>query len=462
MEDDRVPRRPGGRLRQRGSVRVRTTTSAVLVVGVALTIGALVLVTTLRAQITEQVRASARLRAADVVSALESGTPPGRLAVADDEDLIQVVTPGGHVVASSRNVAGRRAVAALDGGESTTLSHLRVDDEEHDYLVVAIEARVGQQRDVVLLARPNEVIARSTRFLVLALVGGLPFVLLVVGITVWKLTGRALSPVEAMRAEVDEISGTELHRRVPDPGGSDEIARLASTMNTMLERLEVAARAQRRFVADASHELRSPVAIIRQHAEVALAHPDRTSARELAEIVLVEDLRVQRLVEDLLLLARTGDPDSERRRRPIDLDDVVLEEAARLRATSALRVDLRAVSAGRVLGDEARLRRMVRNLVDNAMRHAASSVRFSLATVDDQVLLVVADDGSGVPEPERERIFERFIRLDEARTRDDGGSGLGLAIVRNIAEDHGGFAKVTQDEGGGARFEVRLPSVTDD
>jgi signal transduction histidine kinase len=155
--------------------------------------------------------------------------------------------------------------------------------------------------------------------------------------------------VEAIRAEVDAISGDALHRRVPDPPAGDEIGRLARTMNRMLGRLEQAQARQRRLVADASHELRSPVATIRQHAEVALAHPDRTTT-ELAGTVLAEDLRLQRLAEDLLLLTRADEHTLALRRRPVDLDDLVFDEARRVRGATGLRVDTTAVSAGRVEG----------------------------------------------------------------------------------------------------------------
>ena len=438
-----------------------------VVVGIALGIAAVVLVQVTRAQQTDQLRTAAELRASDVASALEAGTPPERLAVSNDDDLVQVISADGTVVASSGNVDGLPAVADLAVGSSKIISYLVPDEDEgqdpSQYLVVAVGAQVDGAQSTVLLAREYESTARSIWFLTRALGGGLPLVLLVLAMTVWKLTGRALAPVEAMRAEVDEISAAELHRRVPDPAGSDEIARLATTMNLMLDRLESSALSQRRFVADASHELRSPVAIIRQHAEVALAHPDRTTIEDLAQTVLAEDLRVQRLVEDLLLLARSGDAGAHGRHQPIDLDDVVLDEAARVRTTSTLHVDLRGVSGGRVLGDLGRLRRVVRNLVDNAVRHADGRISLSLATVGDEVVLTVSDDGAGVPEADRTRIFDRFIRLDEARARDDGGSGLGLAIVADIVSGHGGQVGVTADHTlGGARFEVRLPAVSDD
>lgn len=432
-----------------------------LVLGVALVISAAVLVSLLRAHLTDQVRASARLRADDVAAALNSGTPPKSLAVTNDEDIIQVVAGNGSVIASSRNVEGEPRIADLAPGRSITVTRLPSDNEHRGFLVVATKAHVDAQPVTVLVARADELIVTSTQSVSFLLAVGVPVLLLLVGATVWWLTGRALSPVEAMRREVDEISGSELHRRVPDPPGADEIARLASTMNRMLDRLEGAAVAQRRFISDASHELRSPVAVIRQHAEIALAHPDRTTTTELAETVLAEDLRVQRLVEDLLLLARTEEQGLRHRWHTVDLDDIVIDEAGRIRSTSELQVDMGAVSAGRVTGDEAHLRRMVRNLVDNAMRHATSRLRLSLATVEGTVVLRIEDDGRGVAEADRERIFERFVRLDEARARDDGGSGLGLAIVSDIAGGNGGAVTVERSDLGGAAFEVRLPSHPD-
>jgi len=287
----------------------------------------------------------------------------------------------------------------------------------------------------------------------------LPLLLLVVAGTTWRVVGRALAPVDAIRHEVEEISGTELHRRVPQPPGNDEIGRLARTMNAMLGRLDDAATRQRRFVSDASHELRSPVASIRQHSEVALAHPDRTSVAVLAETVLAENLRLQRLVEDLLLLAQTDEGSQPPGHVPVDLDDLVFEQARRLRAGGRLVVDVTAVGAGRVNGVPAQLRRLIANLVENAARHARSRVTLGLTThaAEGRVVLVVDDDGGGIPADQRERVFQRFVRLDEARARDSGGFGLGLAIVADVVRGHGGTVHVGTAPAGGARFEVQLP-----
>jgi signal transduction histidine kinase len=212
-------------------------------------------------------------------------------------------------------------------------------------------------------------------------------------------------------------------------------------------------------VSDASHELRSPVTTIRQHAEVALEHPNETSTEDLAAVVLSEDLRLQRLVEDLLLLARMDEHVVDARKTVLDLDDVVLEEVARHRDSKDRTIDITKVSAGRVLGDRKQLAKLTGNLLENAFRHARRNVAVALAQENDRVVLRVDDDGTGLPPEERARIFERFVRLQQARDRDSGGSGLGLAIVGEVAAAHGGTAVALDSPLGGARFEVSLPGA---
>jgi signal transduction histidine kinase len=247
---------------------------------------------------------------------------------------------------------------------------------------------------------------------------------------------------------------------VPLPATRDEIDRLAATMNRMLDRLERVRVRERAFIADASHELRSPIAAIRQHAEVALAHPDRTSTIDLARVAHAESLRMQVLVDDLLLLARADEESPRTSRLPVDLDDLVFAEAARLRGDAAVTIDTSAVSPVRVDGDWAGLGRMLRNLVDNAARHAGGRVALALAERDSQAVIYVDDDGPGIAPADRHRVFDRFVRLDESRSRAVGGNGLGLAIVAQIAAAHGGDVAVGDSPLGGARFSVRLPVRT--
>ncbi len=440
-----------------GSVRTRATISAVVVVGLALLVGSIALVSLMRETLTDAARTAAKIRADEVATVLEASQEPS-LAVVNPEQLIQILDANGDVVASSSNVAGRPALARLRPGETAVIA-APIDDES--FVAVARAAGTRSGRLTVIVARSLEKVDDATHVVTGLLLGGLPLLLLVVALTTFKLVGRVLAPVEAIRREVDEISAARLHRRVPEGNRRDEISRLASTMNRMLSRLDDSQMRQRRFVSDASHELRSPVASIRQHAEVALAHPDRTTTAELAETVLAEDLRVQRLVEDLLLLARADEETLAINLSSVDLDDLVFDEARRLRETTNLRIETTGVSAGRVLGDAAGLARALRNLGDNAARHARHRVAFGLGVGDGTVVLTVDDDGEGIPEGERERVFERFVRLDESRARGDGGSGLGLAIVAALVRAHGGTVTAGDGELGGARIAITLPPGTD-
>lgn len=400
------------------TVRVRTTGAAVVVVGVAIAVGAVALLGTLREALIDDVRTATALRAREIAAALESGEEP-TLAVGEaDEQLIQVIGADGEVVAASGNVDHLSALVRLAPGESVRF-HPPIDDDEFLAAAAAADAPVGQV--TVVFARALDGVSDSTEALAGLLGVAGPVLLALVGATTWSVVGRALAPVEAMRAEVDEISTAELHRRVPLPPAEDEIGRLAGTMNRMLARLGDGQARQRRFIADASHELRSPLASIRQHAEVALAHPGRSTVADLSETVVAESRRIQQLVDDLLLLASADERTLQLQRRSVDLDDVVFDEAARLRAASELRIDTRRVSAGRIHGDARTLGRVLRNLGDNAVRHARTTVAFSLTEEAGTVELAVDDDGPGVPPEHRERILERFVRLDESRTRDDGG-----------------------------------------
>ena len=280
-----------------------------------------------------------------------------------------------------------------------------------------------------------------------------PLLVAAVGMTTWFVTGRAFRPVGDITDQVERISDDRLDERVPVPSSRDEVAHLASTMNTMLDRLSASRRRQQQFVSDASHELRNPVATSKVTLEVALAHPEEADWEETARVVLEEQERLGGLVDDLLMLARL-DEVSPRVLSEVDLDDIVLEEAKRSPFPS---IDMAQVEAARLNGDSRQLTRLVRNLIDNAAHHASSAVAVALQQEPGWVVLTVSDDGPGVPETDRERIFERFVRLGDARTRDDGGSGLGLALVHAVTTAHGGSIAVVDGDHGGSRFEVRLP-----
>jgi signal transduction histidine kinase len=434
------------------SVRTRTTVAAVLVVAIALIAGAFTLVILVRQSLRDGVETSADQRASSLADEIDSsGLPPQQPSddeagdIDDPEDEVwQVTDSSGAVVRTSQQLA--EPLPRSDRDEAS------LDGADHPYLVVTQDAG---EYDVAVAVSLEEV-DDSTDALLPPLLVGVPLLLLVVGSTTWVVSTRALAPVERIRTEVDQITGDQLERRVPEPPSRDEIHRLASTMNRMLARLEGSRDRQRQFVADASHELRSPLASLRQTAEVAQAHPGALPEGELAAAVMEEGARMQRLVEQLLLLTRADEGGVARNPRDVDVDDLVLTEARRARR-AGLTVDVTDVRGGRVRGEEVALAQVVRNLVDNAERHAEALVRISVDESGSDVNLVIEDDGPGVPEDQRERVFERFVRLDEARARDDGGSGLGLAIVEEIVRAHGGSVSVSASELGGARFAVRLP-----
>lgn len=312
----------------------------------------------------------------------------------------------------------------------------------------------------VIVAAPTDGIDRSVERVRQALWMSVPIAMLLAGLASWMLAGRALRPVRSITERTSNIRSSTLHDRVPVPPGNDEITGLATEMNTMLDRVQREDTRRRQFVADASHELRSPIAAIRTQAEAALATPDLTPTDELATGVLAEAERMGVLVDDLLALARHD----EALAPPgvvVDLDDIVLEEARRPRR---VRVDTRRVSAGQVRARPGELTRVVTHLLDNATRHADERVAVALDTEPDSgergtVRLTIDDDGPGVPEADRERIFERFVRLDSARQRDRGGAGLGLAVVATVARSCGGSITVGDSELGGARFTLTLPAA---
>jgi hypothetical protein len=252
---------------------------------------------------------------------------------------------------------------------------------------------------------------------------------------------------------VASMSEKDLAQRVPVPEARDEVGRLAETMNAMISRLESAQGVQRRFVADASHELRSPLATIGAGLELL---QDASGDPGTVKALRGETERLGRLVDDLLLLARADERGIRPRREEVDLDEIVESERTRP-SDGEVRVEVRAEHV-RVIGDRGQLIRVLRNLVDNAYRHARSHVLVTLSRHGEMAALDVADDGPGVPAQDRVKVFERFVRLDDARARADGGSGLGLAIVAEVVTAHGGRVWVDPNPGGGALFRVRLPA----
>jgi signal transduction histidine kinase len=447
-------------VRRLATVRVRITAAAVLVVGAALVAGAFWLVRAHRNALTTSIESTARLRSQDIASTVADGAfPPILAGPRGDENLVQVVDEHGTVVAASRNVLpGDDRIFHLkphaDGYAAHTVAE--IEKGEGPYRVVARRVQTATGTYVVYVARSLEGVARSTENLERLLWFSLPALLALLGILTWVVTGRALRPVEAIRQEVEAIGGEDLHRRVPEPTSEDEIGRLARTMNAMLARLEDATDRQQRFVADASHELRSPLTGMRTQLEVDLEHPELADWQATERDVLTDTIRMQRLVDDLLAIAVVDAASLDAaHREPVDLDEIVLAEARRLHTSTSLTVDTRGVSGAQVDGNADQLLRVVRNLLDNAARHARSRVEVSLTESNTDVTLRVVDDGPGIPAADRARVFERFARLDDSRASDRGGAGLGLAIVHDVVAAHGGSVAV--ENAPGAAFTVVLP-----
>ena len=428
------------------SVRGRTTLGATLVVAAALAIGAVSFYGILSGSIHSATERTAEQRLDELADRLDQRG--GREIETLDDEIVQIIGRDGTLRAASedaRDALGSTPLPVADDARTAT-----IDGEP----MLVLSDDIGND-DTIVLAVSVENDAETLSTVAILLVVAVPLLLLLVAATTWLVTGRALRPVTRIREEVDGITAERLHHRLAVPDSGDEIAALATTMNGMLDRLDASATAQRRFVSDASHELRSPLAVIRQHAELAHAHPATTSIDELAEVVSDEGLRLQGIVESLLLLARL-DEGAGTIHEPIDLDDIALGEVRRLRS-SGVEVDGSGIRAARVDGDPRLLGQLLRNLADNAARHARGHVAIGVSPADGFVFVTVEDDGDGVPADERERVFERFVRLDEARSRDAGGSGLGLAIVRGIAATMAGTVTADASRWGGARFVVTLP-----
>lgn len=476
------------------SVRSRAAVGATVVVAVALVAAGIAVLAVLRGGLADNARLQAEATARGVAARVPqvSDGDVGDLDGLDDDDKpAQVVDARHHVLGAGEHLRGHGPMATFhlpeaddddddddvgdDDGEDRTVS-LPVDDDgeatydhgdiagHQDFQLVAVHSRTKDGTPVTVYAgsslrdQQQAVSSVTTAMLI-----GLPVLLVVVAGVTWLVTRRALRPVEGIRGEMAAImASTDLSRRVPEPDSRDEVARLARTTNATLAALQASVDRQRQLVADASHELRSPIASLRTQLEVGAAHPELLDV----EGAVQDTVRLQDLAADLLLLARldAGERPGDAR---VALGALVREEAGqRVGDAHPVRVE-RPEGAGEddeteVLGSRTQLARVLGNLVDNAQRHARSQVAVTVRGAGrDWLELEVADDGAGVPEAERGRIFERFVRLDDARSRDVGGAGLGLAIVRDVVERHGGTVDVRGPEDadglGGAHFVVRLP-----
>ena len=447
----------------RCKVRTRSTAAAAVVVtlGVGLASAAMLLVLyhTLRGS-TQQAAAA---RAGQLVEQLRNDAPadldPGLLGTDGQVGVIQLLDRRGAVVAASVGAPTTRLVSqTVAPGASVFLGRVQTAADDGDYWMTARGAVTPGGPVTVLVGGAREPVESIvTTVAVLLAVGG-PLLVMLVAWATWVLVGGALRPVERIRARVASISTEQLDERVPVPPTGDEIAHLAETMNEMLARLQSGHAAQRRFVSDASHELRSPLATISTALELAHNRPDMLDTALIDESLIPEARRMRDLIEDLLLLARADEHQLSGRVEDVDVDDILDAEQSRLHGNSHLTVRV-SIAPVRVSGDSRQLARMVRNLVDNAVRHASTVVDLQCDVRGGAAVISVADDGPGIPREQRARVFERFVRLDASRTRDAGGSGLGLAIVAEVVAAHHGTVEINDRSGGGACVTVRLPAT---
>jgi signal transduction histidine kinase len=439
------------------SLRSRLMGVGLLGVAAALLLSGILLSASMSAALIDSVDDGTRASARDVAALVDAGRIPDPIPVTGSQ-VVQVLDEDNGVVAVSATADRLTPLVTqaererLMSGDAITVPGSRTA-QSGELRVVVAEARTGDAPLLVVVAAPTADLETTARLLRTLLLVFYPVVLLALGLVAWRVIGSALQPVEELRHGAERIGEGTVNERLPVPDARDEIAALATTLNGMLDRLASAHATQRAFVADAAHELRSPLATMRTQLEVAQRLGD---GGRLPGDLLPEVARLSALIEDLLLLARTGDT-SPAPREPIDLTRLVQEVAQRY-SSARIPVQLTAQSSelAFALGSWDELLRAATNLVDNAVRHAATKVELRVVAEPTRVELSVRDDGHGIPETERERVFDRFARLDEARDRDSGGSGLGLAITRELVRRAGGDIRL-EDAGPGLRAVITFP-----
>ena len=445
---------------RRLSLRARLLLIGVLGVATALAIGSFALYGVLTLVSYRTLDNSGAATAADVAALVDRGRLPDPIPVTGSQ-IVQVVDSRNRVVSASVNADRLTAILRPDEVDAVLAgSHVEIPGSRvglaSPLRVVATSAGPADARRTILVAQQFGDIEHSQRILRLTLLATYPLLLAVLALIAWRVVGAALRPVEELRSSAERISGTGQDTRLPVSSSEDEIHALAVTLNSMLDRLAGARERQRSFVADAAHELRSPLASMQTQLEVAHRLGEETP---VTKDLSAEVRRMTGLVEDLLVLARLdSDTAPDRILAPVEIRPVVLEVVQRY---DGARVPVTASVTGRleVRAERDGLRRALANLVDNAVRHATTAVQVTAQAEGPHVVLTVSDDGTGISAEDRERVFERFTRLDDARARDAGGSGLGLAIVRELVRRSNGEVTLGDASGGGLSARIVLPRL---
>jgi signal transduction histidine kinase len=451
-------------LTSRWGISARSAFVAATVVFVVLAIAGAGLAAVLYRTMLSGVDSAAAGRMSDVADVVQVAGPAGVEAELLQTDqrivAVQVIRSDGIVV---RRSASAPDVPLIPLAEISDGLHVGMPEQTSPFGRIrfsALSLNGPDGRYTILVGEGSATIAATVRTVVVALALAAPFVIAVSASATYLLVRRSMRSVDEIRSRVADISASDLTGRVPVPGSRDEIAALAVTMNEMLARIEAGHAAQQRFVGDASHELRSPLTTIISALEMAVTHPELLSADLAAGTLIPEAQRMKALIDDLLLLARADERGLTVANDDVDLDDLASAEVRRLRRETSL--DVRAdISPARLTGDADALARVLRNLFDNAARHATSCVEVDVRPADGCVLVGVGDDGPGIPPGDRSRVFDRFVRLDPDRSRSGGGTGLGLAIVREIVLAHGGTVSIGDRAGGGTVVALQLPLAND-
>ena len=448
---------------RRRSLRLRVTSAAVGLIALVLVVGALALAGLLRRALEQDTEALLRQQIDEVQSLAASGSLPTVLDAKGREiGQIQVYDEAGNLVAATRGFAQTAHLDIVDAPtagstRTSTVSGAQIDSDAGErYRLVARTVQTPAGRRFIYGVSSLSAADNAVRTMVIALLAGVPLLVGVAGWVLWRSVGRALMPVDAMRSEVDEIEATSLERRVTAPSSDDELGRLAHTLNHLLDRLDADAKRQRQFAADASHELRSPLASARTQLEVGLVYPDRTDWTETASDVLVEIDRLERLSRELLEFARVDPRDGVVRRATMDLGDVIAR-AISSAPPSSVPIHWHPYPQSVPLeGDDDLITRVLRNLLSNAQRHARSRIDVDICAEPDRAWVRVMNDGVPLSEADRDQIFQPFTRLEAARDSDSGGAGLGLSISQRIARSHGGDL-IADAMPEGASFTLWLP-----
>jgi signal transduction histidine kinase len=434
------------------SIRIRDTLIATVLAGVVLTAIAVAVNYTVHHAVRESAWHDAEVAARQVGEALRDGRPRRLLPAGSGTPLIQVVDARGAVIAASPAAAAMGVLSTVRPSPAEQVVELTACPARQDGCLLLEAMRVSGRADsAVIYAGRSEPAILSGYWFELTLGLIVAALTALTALATWYMVGRTLRPMSAICSELADITIHDLSRRVPVPRGKQEIARLAETVNETLDRLEYSVEQQRRFSSDASHELRTPIAGLRNQLEAALMHPDDTDMEATLQAMLRDTERLEHIITDLLLLARLG-TGSVAVTEPIDLAQLVEAEVRR----RSVPINTRLAPGVVVSGIRMQLTRLLANLLDNAERYRESTIDVELGQAAGSAVLSVTDDGPGIPPADRDRVFDRFTRLDTARSRNSGGTGLGLPIAHNIAAAHGGSLRI-EDSPTGARFVARLP-----